>query len=86
MGHPSSRPQTCRRPVSFYALWIELLSSQPVVKDNLMRNNADFSSFRMNRFSYLERHGDIQMLALLSCVFKDPFRNTIAVTGITPVS
>ncbi|KAG0355354.1 hypothetical protein BGZ54_001185 [Gamsiella multidivaricata] len=35
-------------------------------------------------FSYLERHGDIQMLALLSCVFKDPFRNTIAVTGITP--
>ncbi|KAG0031300.1 hypothetical protein BGZ81_001456 [Podila clonocystis] len=35
-------------------------------------------------FSYLESHGDIQMLALLSCVFKDPFRNTIAVTGITP--
>ncbi|KAG0206690.1 hypothetical protein BGX28_001889 [Mortierella sp. GBA30] len=35
-------------------------------------------------FSYLERHGDIQMLALLSCVFKDPFRNTIAVTGMTP--
>ncbi|KAG0369952.1 hypothetical protein BGX24_002226 [Mortierella sp. AD032] len=35
-------------------------------------------------FSYLERHGDIQMLALLSCVFKDPFSNTIAVTGITP--
>ncbi|KAI1310244.1 hypothetical protein EDD11_003860 [Mortierella claussenii] len=35
-------------------------------------------------FSYLERHGDIQMLALLSCVFKDPFRNTIAITGITP--
>ncbi|KAG0336043.1 hypothetical protein BG004_008219 [Podila humilis] len=34
--------------------------------------------------SYLESHGDIQMLALLSCVFKDPFRNTIAVTGITP--
>lgn len=42
--------------------------------------------FRVDRFSYLERHGDIQMLALLSCVFKDPFRNTIAVTGITPVS
>ena len=40
----------------------------------------------MDRFSYLERHGDVQMLALLSCVFKDPFRNTIAVTGITPVS
>ncbi|KAI8596525.1 hypothetical protein EDD21DRAFT_388013 [Dissophora ornata] len=35
-------------------------------------------------FSYLERHGDIQMLALLSCVFKDPFRNTIAITGNTP--
>ncbi|KAF9106969.1 hypothetical protein BGX29_007792 [Mortierella sp. GBA35] len=35
-------------------------------------------------FSYLERHGDIQTLALLCCVFKDPFRNTIAVTGITP--
>ncbi|KAF9918612.1 hypothetical protein BX616_007350 [Lobosporangium transversale] len=35
-------------------------------------------------FSYLERHGDIQMLALLSCVFKDPFRNTISVTGTTP--
>ncbi|KAF9960839.1 hypothetical protein BGZ70_008459 [Mortierella alpina] len=35
-------------------------------------------------FSYLERHGDIQMLALLSCVFKDPFRNTIAVTVMTP--
>jgi hypothetical protein len=46
----------------------------------------DLLRFRMDRFSYLERHGDIQMLALLSCVFKDPFRNTIAVTGITPVS
>lgn len=39
----------------------------------------------LDRFSYLERHGDIQMLALLSCVFKEPFRNTIAVTGMTPV-
>ncbi|KAG0052840.1 hypothetical protein BGZ83_002048 [Gryganskiella cystojenkinii] len=35
-------------------------------------------------FAYLENHGDIQMLALLSCVFRDPFKNTIAVTGITP--
>ncbi|KAG0259368.1 hypothetical protein BG011_002676 [Mortierella polycephala] len=35
-------------------------------------------------FSYLERHGDIQTLALLSCVFKDPFRNTISVSGMTP--
>ncbi|KAG0246131.1 hypothetical protein BGX31_004320 [Mortierella sp. GBA43] len=35
-------------------------------------------------FAYLERHGDIQTLALLSCVFKDPFRNTMSVTGITP--
>ncbi|KAF9430665.1 hypothetical protein BGZ76_000763 [Entomortierella beljakovae] len=35
-------------------------------------------------FSYLERHGDIQMLALLSCVFKDPFKNAIPVTGVTP--
>ncbi|KAF9963845.1 hypothetical protein BGZ65_010048 [Modicella reniformis] len=35
-------------------------------------------------FSFLERHGDIQMLALLSCVFRDPFRNTIAITGSTP--
>jgi len=40
----------------------------------------------LNRFSYLERHGDIQMLALLSCVFKEPFRNSMAVTGSIPVS
>ncbi|KAF9993218.1 hypothetical protein BGZ79_002140, partial [Entomortierella chlamydospora] len=33
-------------------------------------------------FSFLERHGDIQMLALLSCVFKDPFRNALSVTGV----